>query len=129
MKRMLALLVALFLPATGLAEPGDNLLRNANFQDDWLTLIPETKNHHWCYSSEFSHRRDFNPDGWDCSGSWQWLNADAPYGQRQLVLHGPKGEVSQRVNWVLVHSSKAMGNMADAGGFPSIVPQRSKTPL
>ena len=86
MDRWLSLLIVLLLPATGLAQASGNLLRNANFQDDWLTLIPETKNHHWCYSSEFYHRRDFNPDGWTCKGSWQWLDADAPAGQRRLFV-------------------------------------------
>src|SRR5262245_14664855 len=80
-----------------------NLLRNADFQDDWITLVPETKNHHWCYSSEFYNRRDFNPDGWTCRGSWRWLNADAPPGQRRLLLEGPGSSLMQRVNWVLVH--------------------------
>src|SRR2546421_726768 len=102
MKRLLALLVLLLLPAVGLAQANGDLLRNGDFQDDWLRLVPEVKNPHWCYSSEFSHRRDFNPDDWDCAGSWQWLNADAPFGQRQLILKGPKADVSQRVNWVLV---------------------------
>src|SRR5688500_18113742 len=25
------------------------LLRNGNFQDDWITVLPENKNHHWNY--------------------------------------------------------------------------------
>ncbi len=129
MTRLFSPLVLLFLPAASLAQANGDLLRNGNFQDDWLTLVPQVKNHHWCYSSEFYHRRDFNPDGWDCAGSWEWHNADAPWGQRHFVLQGPKAEVRQRVNWVLVHSPKQMGNMADAGGFPSIVPQRSQKPL
>src|SRR2546425_8720773 len=115
----LTLAALLTLPAAATA----NLLRNADFQDDWITLLPENKNHHWCYSSEFYNRRDFNPDGWTCKGSWQWRNADAPYGQRWLVLQGPKAEISQRVNWVLVHDSGNLGNMADAGRFPQIQPQ------
>ena len=78
---------AIIHPAHGQAT--GNLLRNAALQDDWLTLLPENKNHHWCYSSEFYHRRDFNPDGWFCKGSWQWQNADAPMGQRRMVLQGP----------------------------------------
>src|SRR4029453_19268928 len=49
-----------------------NLLRNGRFQDDWISLLLETKNHHWCYSSEFYNRKDDNPDGWSCKGSWQW---------------------------------------------------------
>ena len=55
-----------------------NLLRNGSFQDDWLTLLPETQNHHWCYSTAFQNRRDYNPDTWILSGSWRWLNADGP---------------------------------------------------
>ncbi|MCS7045878.1 MAG: hypothetical protein NZO58_05940 [Gemmataceae bacterium] len=105
-----------------------NLLRNAALQDDWLTLIPENKNHHWCYSSELYHRRDFNPDGWTCKGSWRWHEADRPAGQRRLLLTGPAGEIVQRVNWVLIHDQRNLGNMADAGRFPSIVPQRSRFP-
>jgi hypothetical protein len=124
--RLLLAVASLLLCVPGAAA--QNLLRNGDFQDDWLTLIPETKNHHWCYSSEFYHRRDFNPDGWTCKGSWKWLNADAPRGQRRLLIDGP-ATIMQRVNWVLVHDSRKMGNMADAGGFPQIVPQRSLNPL
>ena len=61
--------VILFTALVNGQAPG-NLLRNGTFQDDWLTLLPENKNHHWCYSSEFYNRRDFNPDGrWDVVGS------------------------------------------------------------
>lgn len=107
------------------AQTERNLLRNGDFQDDWLTLLPETKNHHWCYSSEFFHRRDFNPDGWSMKGAWQWHDAEQPAGKRRLTLHGP-ANVAQRVNWVLVHDGRSIGGLADAGGFPQIVPQRSK---
>src|SRR5215470_19765955 len=99
----LSLLGVLLAPQAAPGQAGANLLRNGRFQDDWLTLLPENKNHHWCYSSEFYHRRDFNPDGWTCKGSWQWLNADRPAGQRRLVLGGPGAEIVQRVNWVAVH--------------------------
>src|SRR5262249_44860368 len=99
------------------------------FQDDWLTLLPENKNHHWCYSSEFYHRRDFNPDTWVCRGSWQWLDADLPYGQRRLVLLGPAAEVGQRVNWVAVHDDRSRAGVPGAGGFPALRPQRSPQPL
>ena len=84
-----ALLGFLILCPRTLGQGGANLLRNGNFQDDWLTLVPGTKNHHWCYASEFYNRHNFNPDCWWCKGSWQWLDADAPYGQRRLVLKGP----------------------------------------
>ena len=80
------IIAALFLfPSSAFA----NLLRNGEFQDDWITMLPETKNHHWCFPSEFFNRRDFNPDGWFCKGSWDWQNADAPWGQRRMVITGP----------------------------------------
>jgi hypothetical protein len=122
---LLALLTA--APAAPAQAPG-NLLRNGDFQDDWLTLVPETKNHHWCYSSEFYNRRDFNPDGWSCAGSWEWRDAAAPRGGRRLVLRGPSATIRQRVNAVLVHDDRVMGSMADAGGYPSMKPQRSRVP-
>src|SRR5262249_32326966 len=71
--------------------------------------------------------RDFNPDGWTCKGNWHWQNADAPHGDRVLLLKGP-ATLTQRVNWVLVHDQKSMGGMADAGGFPQISPTRSRFP-
>ena len=98
MRHSLVLLAALLLTSIAQAEPPRSLLRNGTFQDDWLTLLPENKNHHWCYSSEFYNRRDFNPDGWTCNGSWRWLNAEAPAGQRRLILQGPSATLSQRVN-------------------------------
>src|SRR5690349_19098550 len=110
MKRCLLALL-LVASAAAAAEPG-NLLRNGTFQDDWITLVPETKNHHWCYASEFYHRRDYNPDAWTCKGSWKRQSADAPPGDRRLVLHGPAAEVVQRVNWVMVHDDRVLE------GFP-----------
>lgn len=106
-----------------------NLLRNGSFQDDWATRLPENKNHHWCYSTEYQNRRDYNPDGWSLNGSWTWENADAAPGQRRLVLHGPRAIVTQRVNWVLVHDDRKLEGFPDAGGFPVAVPQRSQRPL
>jgi len=106
-----------------------NLLRNGSFQDDWITRLTEVKNHHYCFSSEHYNRRDFNPDGWECKGSWEWLNADGPMGTRRMVLRGPNADVTQRVNWVLAHDEKSLSGFADAGRFPSITPVRSKTPL
>ena len=105
-----------------------NLLRNGNFQYDWLSQLAETKNHHWCYSSEFYNRRDFNPDGWQCTGSWQWLNAEAPYGQRHFVLSGPSAQVRQTVNWLLVNDERKSENFPDAGGFPAAVVVTSSCP-
>ena len=37
---------------------GDGLLRNGDFRDDWLTLLPELKNHRWNYTTEVHGRRD-----------------------------------------------------------------------
>jgi hypothetical protein len=126
---LMALSTALLLAAAPVsAQAPGNLLRNGNFQDDWLTLLPANKNHHWCYSSEFYNRRDFNPDAWSCKGSWQWLNAEAPRGQRRLVLQAPEASITQRVNAVLVHDGRSLGSMADAGAFPNPSPQRSATP-
>src|SRR5712691_141795 len=90
--------VVLLLVAPCAAQPG-NLLRNGDFQDDWITMLPQTKNHHWCYSSEFYNRRDYNPDCWYCKGSWDWLNADGPRGERKFIMKGPSAEAVQRVNW------------------------------
>src|SRR5262245_23477804 len=104
--RTLVLLGLLLNPATALAQ--GNLLRNARFQDDWLTLLPENKNHNWNYSSDFYHRRDYNPDGWDLKGTWQLLEADAPWGQRRLVLEGPEARASQAVNWGAIHDPRAL---------------------
>jgi hypothetical protein len=125
----LSLVGLLLVPSAAPAQTTRNLLRNGSFQDDWLTLLAANKNHHWCYSSEFYNRRDFNPDTWFCKGSWRWLNADAPRGQRHLILQGPDAQLTQRVNWVLVHDSRTMGSMADAGGYPALQPQRSRSPL
>src|SRR5437763_14615303 len=86
---LFGLVTILFLtPEPALAQNG-NLLRNGDFQDDWLTLLPELKNHHWNYTTEVFNRRDYNPDGWRLSGKWQWLDADRPRGQRRLVLSSP----------------------------------------
>src|SRR5512145_2183376 len=53
-----------------------NLLRNGHFQDDWLSVLPQPQTLHWAYANAFYHRRVFNPDGWRCTGSWQWVDAD-----------------------------------------------------
>ncbi|MHB9109671.1 MAG: ExbD/TolR family protein [Armatimonadota bacterium] len=106
-----------------------NLLRNPAFQDDWATQLFETKNHHWNYSSEYQNRRDYNPDGWWCKGSWSWENADAEPGKRRLVLQGPNAVVVQRVNWVMVNDDRQLAGFPDGGGFPDVVTQRSKNPL
>ncbi len=98
-------------------QPSGNLLRNGEFQDDWITMLPETKNHHWCFPSEFFNRRDYNPDGWYCKGSWDWQNADAPWGQRRMIVNGP-AELVQRVNWIAIHDDRQLEGFPDAGGFP-----------
>jgi hypothetical protein len=126
--RLLCLLILLLIPAAASAQATGNLLRNGRFQDDWITLLPQNKNHHWCYADGFYNRRDYNPDGWFLSGSWDWQNADAPPGQRRLVLTGP-AEVVQRVNWVTVHDDRSREGFPDAGGFPGAKPQRSLKPL
>ena len=43
----------LLIPMPVLAQSTGNLLRSGEFQDDWITHLPETKNHHWCFPSEF----------------------------------------------------------------------------
>ena len=106
-----------------------NLLRNGAFQDDWLTLLPENQNHHWCYSTGFQNRRDYTPDTWILSGSWKWLNADGPPGTRRMILEGPRSEAYQRVNWVLVHDDRRRDGFPDAGGFPAPVVQQTRNPL
>jgi len=123
---VLALVISLF---SGTPAADANLLRNGSFQDDWLTLLPENQNHHWCYSTGFQNRRDYNPDTWTLSGSWRWRNADGPRGSRRLFLEGPRSEVSQRVNWITVHDDRRRDGFPDAGGFPAPVLQRSLDPL
>ncbi len=124
-----ALVIATMLAATPVwAQPPGNLLRNGEFQDDWITQLPETKNHHWCFPSEFFNRRDYNPDGWYCKGVWDWQNADAPWGQRRMVVTGP-AELTQRVNWVAIHDDRQLEGFPDAGGFPVMKPAISARPL
>lgn len=129
MRATSAVLGVLLFIGGAAAQSSGNLLRNGDFQDDWVTFLPETKNHHWCYSSEFTNRRDFNPDCWWCKGSWQWQNADAPAGQRRLILQGPQSEAVQRINWVMVHDDRSRAGFPDAGGFPGAKPQRSTLPM
>jgi hypothetical protein len=126
-QRLFIIWVLLLSGSAALAQSSGNLLRNGEFQDDWITLLPETKNHHWCFPSEFFNRRDYNPDGWYCKGNWDWQNADAPWGQRRLVLHGP-AELYQRVNWVTIHDDRQLEGFPDAGGFPAMKPAYSPRP-
>jgi len=39
------------------AQESANLLRNADFQDDWLTLLPENQTLHWSYLPTFPTAR------------------------------------------------------------------------
>jgi hypothetical protein len=94
----------LITPFPVAAQAPDNLLRNADFQDDWLSVLPQNKNHHWVYFPDFYNRRDFNPDGWMLKVSWDWRDADRPAGQRRLVLRGPGATIRQQVNWCAVVS-------------------------
>ena len=121
--RLFVITVFLLIPTPAFA----NLLRNGDFQDDWITMLPETKNHHWCFPSEFFNRRDYNPDGWYCKGTWDWQNADAPWGQRRMVVNGP-AELYQRVNWITIHDDRQFEGFPDAGGFPVVKVATSARP-
>src|SRR5438552_14737980 len=103
---LFALALVLLLTPSLPAQTSGNLLRNGDFQDDWITLLPQTKNHHWCFSSEFYNRRDYNPDCWYCKGSWDWLDADKPRGERKFVMKGPSAEAVQRINWITIHDDR-----------------------
>jgi hypothetical protein len=124
---LFGLVTLLFLLPRPAAAQNGNLLRNGDFQDDWLTLLPELKNHHWNYTTEVFNRRDYNPDGWRLSGKWQWLDADKPRGQRRLVLNSPS-RVVQTVNWGVVHNSGKLAGWPDAGGYPAAEEVTSKNP-
>src|SRR5947199_9131041 len=113
-QKLFVVSVILLGEATLQAQTSGNLLRNGEFQDDWITMLPETKNHHWCFPSEFFNRRDYNPDGWFCKGAWDWQNADGPWGTRRMVVNGP-AVLSQRVNWVAIHDDRQLEGFPDAG--------------
>ena len=123
---VLALVCAIALCATDAAA---NLLRNPEFQDDWATALPQSQTLHWSYPYDYQNRRDYNPDGWHLTGSWDWRGADAPAGERRLVMHAPDAEITQRVNWVAVHDDRQTEGFPDAGGFPSFAEVRSARPL
>ena len=119
--------VALLCSGQNLLAQG-NLLRNGDFQDDWITYIPELKNHHWNYTTEVFNRRDYNPDAWKITGSWEWRDADKPRGQRKLILNSPS-KATQTVNWIAIHNPKKLAGWPDAGGYPSVTPVHSSKPL
>lgn len=130
LRMLLALILAANAAAAAVAaepSPPGGLLRNGDFHDDWLTILPELKNHHWNYTTEVYNRRDFNPDGWTLAGSWKWLDADAQRGRR-LVLAGPNASVSQSVNWAAFHNPTKLVGWPDAGGFPDEQAPRSARP-
>src|SRR5438128_8603516 len=112
------LTLAALLAVVTAANAQGNLLRNSDFQDDWLTLLPELKNHHWNYTTEVFNRRDYNPDAWRLSGRWEWRDADQPRGGRRLILASPS-RAAQSVNWVTVNNSAKLVGWPDAGGYPA----------
>ncbi len=109
-----------------------NLLQNSDFQSDWLCLMPENKTLVWCYHPDYFNRRDFNPDGWLCKGNWRWDNADAPPGDRRLLLQGASTVVSQAVNWAVVFDDTILpprNQIAEDGAFPLAQSVASSRPL
>src|SRR5262249_39026276 len=68
------------------------------------------------------------PDGWSCTGSWQWIDADKPRGSRRLVLRAPKAQALQRLHWFAVHDEAKISGFPDAGGFPELQPLLSRAP-
>ena len=116
-------------PRAGAIEqlPPGGLFRNGDFQDDWMTVLPELKNHHWNYTTEVCNRRDYNPDGWALRGNWEWAHADQPRGRR-LVLSGSSTTVSQSVNWAAFHNAEKLIGWPDAGGYPAEEAPRSSNP-
>ncbi len=111
---------------------GGNMLQNADFQSDWLTLSPKSHTLTWCYIPDYFNRRDYNPDAWQCKGNWQWENADALPGERRLMLQGLNTEITQSVNWALIFDDKVLppnSQIADDGGFPLAQAVISDRPL
>jgi len=103
------------------APQGGNLLQNADFQSDWLCLMPENRSLVWCYLTDYFNRRDYNPDAWFCSGNWRWDNADGLPGERRLMLQGLNTTIAQSVNWVVAYDDNVLIRsdwIADDGGFP-----------
>ncbi len=114
------------------APQGGNLLQNANFQGDWLCLLPESHTLAWCYVPDYFNRRDYNPDAWWCKGNWSWNNADALPGERRLMLQGLNTLIYQSVNWVGIYDDTKLppnAQIADDGGFPVAQTISSDRPL
>lgn len=124
--RVACLLALLTFCAAG-ASAGESLLIDGDFQEDWLTLLPELKNHHWNYTTEVFGRRDYNPDGWRLSGNWEWRDADRPSGERKFVMK-PGSKAIQTVNWITIHDPMKLEGWPDAGGYPAAQGVRSKSP-
>jgi hypothetical protein len=109
-----------------------NMLQNADFQSDWLTLMPKSHTLTWCYVPDYFNRRDYNPDAWWCKGDWRWENADALPGDRRLILQGANTEIAQSVNWALLFDDTVLppnSQIADDGGFPLAQAVKSDRPL
>lgn len=109
-----------------------NLLQNADFQSDWLTLSPQSRTLTWCFIPDYFNRRDYNPDAWQCSGNWAWEQADALPGERRLMLQGLNTEIRQSVNWALIFDDHVLppnSQIADDGGFPLAQTVISERPL
>lgn len=126
MSRILLPLLLLVCSTSSVWSQG-NLLRNGGLQDDWITLLPELKNHHWNYTSEVFGRRDYNPDGWRLAGNWDCADADLPPGKRRLILR-PGSKMTQAVNAFTVNDSHKLEGWPDAGGFPAATAIRTKRP-
>ncbi len=123
--RITLTLLLLAIASTAYADGG--LLRNGDLRDDWLTLLPELKNHHWNYTTEVYGRRDYNPDGWRLSGKWEWRDADHPTNRRVVLAAGARAV--QSLNWITIHDPKKLAGWPDAGGYPTPVAVRSIVPL
>ncbi|MCI0462034.1 MAG: hypothetical protein L0Z62_34210, partial [Gemmataceae bacterium] len=90
--------------------------------------MPQNQTLHWAYANTIYNRRDFNPDGWHCKGSWQWLDAEKPRGQRRLLLGPANAELTQRLHWFAIHDHRRVTGFPDAGGFPELQPLYSPAP-
>ena len=123
---LLALLGPVLAPSACRAQASGNLLRNGRFQDDWLTLLPKNKNHHWVYFADFYNRRQLQSRLLGPQGQLGVERGRSAGRRAPLILRGPDAGVSQQVNWLAVHDDRVPGGGSpDGGGFPALVPQRS----